>query len=392
MPASTASQPIVAAYDGLVCDLDGVVYRGGNAVPGAPEALQRLVADGIRLVYATNNASRVPADVAAQLASLGAPATDADVVSSAQAGAARLRGELPAGARVLALGGAGVAQALTGVGLVPVQPADVDFDAVRSTAHPPACTVPAAEVSAVLQGFGRNVSVGDFEVAARLLTLGATWVGTNDDATLPLPWGQSPGNGAYLDLLAVAAGRRPEVVGKPHPPLYRLALDRLGTPASRTLAVGDRLATDIDGARAADLDSAWVLTGVDLPSDLVVTDSSPTYVVASLGELQEPYAVPERLGDGWRCGRAEAAYADAGLVVRQQSSEPMETVRAGLAALLEARDTGATPARLRDEARALDRIVEHLLARGQEPSDHHEDRDHEDRDHEDQDERPTANR
>ncbi|HET9633489.1 MAG TPA: HAD-IIA family hydrolase [Terrabacter sp.] len=385
MSACTASQPIVAAYDGLVCDLDGVVYRGGDAVPGAPEALQRLVADGIRLVYATNNASRVAGDVAAQLASLGAPATDADVVSSAQAGAARLRGELPAGARVLALGGAGVAQALTGVGLVPVQPADVDFDGMRSPAHPPARSVPAAEVSAVLQGFGRNVSVGDFEIAARLLTLGPIWVGTNDDATLPLPWGQSPGNGAYLDLLAVAAGRRPVVVGKPHPPLYRLALDRLGTPASRTLAVGDRLATDIDGARAADLDSAWVLTGVDLPSDLVVTQSSPTYVIAALGELLEPYAVPQRVGDEWRCGRAAVAHADAGLVVRQGSSDPMETVRAGLAALLEARDTGATPARLRDEARTLDRVVEQLLAGGQEPTDHHDD-------HGGHDERSVANR
>src|SRR4051812_36324523 len=276
-------EPLIAAYDGVVCDLDGVVYRGDDAVPDASASLQRLVARGIRVVYATNNASRVPAEVVCQLTALGAPASEEDVVSSAQAGAARLADKLPAGAPVLALGGDGVAQALERAGLRPVAPATV-HEQDNGT------------VSAVLQGFGRELTVRDFETATRLLGRELPWVATNDDATLPVPWGQAPGNGAYVDLVAAASGRRPAVVGKPQPPLYRLALDRLGTSVARTLAVGDRLGTDIVGAVATGIDSAWVLTGVDRPSDLLATDVSPTYVLTSLTELMEPYAVATAAG------------------------------------------------------------------------------------------------
>ncbi|GAA2022265.1 HAD hydrolase-like protein [Terrabacter terrae] len=358
MPPGTPPQPPIAGYDGVVCDLDGVVYRGDEAVPGAPRSLQQLVDGGVRLVYATNNASRVPAEVARQLAALGAPATESDVVSSAQAGAARLAADLPAGTRVLALGGPGVAEALSRAGLVPVRPADVmaEDPPAGGVAYPEVAAP--GDVSAVLQGFGRNVTVADFETAARLLTRGVQWVATNDDATLPLPWGQSPGNGAYVDLLAAATGRRPDVVGKPHPPLYRLALDRLGTAAVRTIAVGDRLATDIAGARAAGLDSAWVLTGVDGPSDLLDTDATPTFVVASLSELQRPYAVPQREALGWRCGVATVSYSDEQLVIGHEGGDRMEVVRAGLAALVEARERGTATDQLRHAARVLDRIIE----------------------------------
>lgn len=309
---------MLTAYDGVVCDLDGVVYRGDDAVPGAPEALQRMVAHGTRVVYATNNASRVPAEVAAHLASLGAPAEPADIVTSAEAGAERVAALVPAGSTVLALGGAGVVEALTRGGLHPVAPHDAADLAV--------------DVAAVLQGLGRDLTVRDFETAARLLTSGLPWVATNDDATLPLPWGQSPGNGAYVDLLATAAGRRPDVVGKPHPPLYRLALRRLSTAQERTLAVGDRLDTDIAGALATGIDSAWVLTGVDRPSDLLARRLRPTYVVASLAQLFEPYAVATAEAGGWRCGDAHVRLSDGDLVVDEVGASPVEAVRAGIAA------------------------------------------------------------
>ncbi|GAA5015347.1 HAD hydrolase-like protein [Terrabacter aeriphilus] len=327
---------MLTAYDGVVCDLDGVVYRGDDAVPGAPEALQRMAAHGTGLVYATNNASRVPAEVAAHLASLGAPAEPADVVTSAEAGAERLAGLVPTGSGVLALGGPGVVEALTRSGLRPVAPPDaVDGAAV--------------EVAAVLQGFGRELTVRDFETAARLLASGLPWVATNDDATLPLPWGQSPGNGAYVVLLATATGRRPEVVGKPHPPLYRLALNRLSTAPERTLAVGDRLDTDVAGALATGIDSAWVLTGVDRPSDLLARSLRPTYVIDSLAQLFEPYAVAWADAGGWRCGDARVHLADGDLVVDEVGASPVEAVRAGIAAFDGTRQaasdgrTGAVP-------------------------------------------------
>jgi glycerol-1-phosphatase len=345
MVKGASIRSVIEGYDGVICDLDGVVYRGDDAVPGAPAALQDIVVRGVRVVYATNNASRVTAEVARQVVALGAPATTVDVVSSAQAGAARLQGQLPVGAQVLALGGDGVVEALDQVGLAPVRPRDLDGTG-------------AADVAAVLQGYGRQLRVSDFEIAARLLTGDLPWVATNDDATLPLPWGQSPGNGAYVDLLATATRRRPVVVGKPHPPLYRLALDRLGTSTTRTIAVGDRLATDIVGAAAAGIDSAWVLTGVDRPSDLIGSGASPTYVVASLAELLQPYAAPQPHSGGWRCGAAFVLAGDDGLRIEQGRATAAEVVRAGLAAIEERRQDGRSTDRHREDALALDRLLD----------------------------------
>ncbi len=348
-PARSAARPrasLADRYLGVICDLDGVVYRGGDAVDGAPQALGRLKAAGLGIVYATNNAARPPEDVAAQLVSLGAPCEVDDVVTSAQAGAAHLAEALAPSARVLALGGPGVVVALRAVGLTPVTASGAGGD----------------DIVAVLQGLGRQLTVSDFEVAARHLTRGARWVATNLDATFPLEWGIAPGNGAYVELLALTTGRRPEVVGKPFPPLYLLATERLGTSPERTLAIGDRLDTDIAGAGAAGVDCVWVLTGVDPPSALFAAPDlvAPTHVVAALAELLEPTAVITVRGRGdervWACGDVSAwvvmAPAD-GWCPRLQidgidgidgdAARPMDGVRAGLAALLAVRDDDRLP-------------------------------------------------
>ena len=312
----------MASYDAVVCDLDGVVYRGEGEVPSAPTALQDMAARGLRVLYATNNASRLPFEVAAHLRRLGAPARDVDVVTSAEAGAAIAAGHVAAGSRVLALGGEGVAWALARAGLQPVAPSEVADQGV----------------AAILQGLGRELTVADFEVAARLIEEGAVWVVTNGDTTLPLQWGTAPGNGAYVELLRTATGREPVAfAGKPEAPLYELAVDRLGTAPQRTLAIGDRLDTDVAGARAAGLASAWVLTGVDRPSALLATDLHPTFVIASLSELLRPYAVPSPHGETWRCATASARLRAGVLDIERGSAEPIEAVRAGLAALLEVR-------------------------------------------------------
>ena len=336
----------IANYDAVVCDLDGVVYRGDEAVPRAPTSLRDMTTLGVHVLYATNNASRVPAEVAEHLRRLGVPTRDADVVTSAEAGAALVSRRVPAGAAVLALGGDGVSWALTREGLRPVSPTEISKE---------------QGVTAVLQGLGRQLTVADFEVAARAIAEGAIWVVTNGDTTLPLQWGTAPGNGAYVDLLRTATGQSPmAAAGKPEAPLYDLAVERLGCAKGRTLAVGDRLDTDIAGARAAGLDSAWVLTGVDSPSDLLATDLHPTYVIASLGELLLPYAVPRALGGTWRCASATARL-DAGLLhLEPGDAQPIEVVRAGLAALVEHRDTPSPhprdPAVLRAGGDVLDRV------------------------------------
>jgi glycerol-1-phosphatase len=328
----------------VVCDLDGVVYRGDEEVPGAPAALQDMAARGVQVLYATNNASRVPSEVAEHLRRLGAPARDDDVVTSAEAGAAILAQRVPVGSAVLALGGEGLSWALQHAGLRPVIASEVSWPAaggatVSAPAGDEATGDGSQPVSAVVQGLGRQLTVADFEVAARLIDEGAAWVVTNADMSLPLQWGTAPGNGAYVDILRTSTGREPvAVAGKPEPPLYDLAVDRLGTEPRRTLALGDRLDTDIAGARAAGLDSAWVLTGVDTPSALLRTDLDPAFVIATVSDLLRPYAVPSAHDGTWRCGSATARVEGGALHLDRGGSEPIEALRAGLAALLELRD------------------------------------------------------
>lgn len=343
-PARTTREDVpITAYDGVICDLDGVINRGARAVNGAPEALRAMVARGLRLVYATNNASSEPSEIASQLSALGAPVGADDIVTSAQAGARHLAAELPAATRVLALGGPGVTRAIEDVGLQAVSPAQAQR----------------AEVDAVLQGLGRQLTVADFETAARHLGRGVTWVATNDDTTLPLEWGTAPGNGAYVGLLSDVVGRTPAVVGKPHPALYELATAHLGTRPERTLAVGDRLDTDIAGAAAAGIDSAWVLTGVDPPSALFAAPRMPppTYVLCSLVELMQSYAAVHRFGPRAVCGDADVRVTASQLEITG-SGTATQIVRAGLTLLCDRRSGDEPAPELQRMARRLDEVVD----------------------------------
>ena len=241
----TPAGALVARYAAVVCDLDGVVYRGPTAVPHAVEVLGGL---DVPVLYATNNASRSPADVATHLRDLGLACTPDAVATSSQAGAWLLADRLAAGSPVLAVGGAGVSAALAEAGLRPVLPADAT--------HTP--------VAAVLQGYGPAVTATDLAEAAYAVEGGATWVATNTDGTLPTDRGVAPGNGSLVAAVERAVGHPPHLVaGKPAPPLYQLCAGRLELPVDRVLAVGDRLDTDIEGAVAAGMDSLLVLTGVD---------------------------------------------------------------------------------------------------------------------------------
>lgn len=316
---------LAGAFAGLVCDLDGVVYAGPSAVPGAVEGLR---ATGLPCVYATNNASRTPADVAAHLRELGLEPDDEDVVTSSVAAARWLADRVPPGSPVLAVGGPGVADALRRVGL----------DARGEGGD--ACV-------AVLQGYGPDVTAAQLAEAAFAVRGGATWVATNTDLTLPTDRGPAPGNGALVGAVRHAVDVDPEVVGKPHPPMYLLAAARLGVTPDRVLAIGDRLETDVAGARAAGTPAALVLTGVHGVADAAAADeaSRPTYVVEDLGALLQPY--PEAVLDGDWSVRADARarVADGRL---ERVGSGIDADRASLDAVWAATDEGAmTPAQAR---------------------------------------------
>jgi glycerol-1-phosphatase len=271
--------PLCETYDLALLDLDGVVYIGPDAVPGAPVHLTEAARSGMHLAYVTNNASRPPGVVARHLRELGLTVADHDVVTSAQAAARVLAESLPRGAKVFVIGGTGLFEALTDLGLEPVQDIDADPDAVVSGYHPDLLW------KIVIDG-------------AILVRRGLPWVASNTDLTVPTPHGRGPGNGVLVEAVARYAGRQPVVAGKPQPPLFEETLRRCG--GSHPLVVGDRLDTDIAGAANTGFDSLLVMTGVCGLAELVAAapGQRPTYISADLAGLRSAHPVPELDGAG----------------------------------------------------------------------------------------------
>ena len=295
-----SKRPLVADYDLAMLDLDGVVYIGGEAVPGAAEHLARAREAGMRMAFVTNNASRPPESVAEHLRELGVEADTSDVVTSAQA-AARLLGErFGEGARVALLGGPGLDAALRAERLVPVAVGE--------------------EAVAIVSGYGPDVLWRDVMRAAVLVRDGLPWVASNADLTIPTAYGTAPGHGVLVGLLTDFAGVRPEVAGKPERPLLDETIRRVG--GRRPLMVGDRLDTDIDGAVNAGVDSLLVMTGVTDLEHLVAVPHGrrPTYVGPDLGALLEAHPAPEHEGGETRLGGWSARAQDGRLVVEGEGA------------------------------------------------------------------------
>jgi glycerol 3-phosphatase-2 len=287
VPVLEATQePLARAYDLVMLDLDGVVYVGGDAVPGAAEAIEEA-AETTTVAFVTNNASRSPSAVAAHLADLGVPCSSEDVVTSAQAASSLLARQLEPGSPVLVLGASGLVDAVRGAGLEPVLAGDGgDEDAA----------------GALVTGFGPDVAWRDVMRCAVRVARGLPWVACNTDATFPTPLGVAPGHGALVRLIADFAGVEPDVAGKPARPLLEETVRRVG--GRRPLMVGDRLDTDIEGADRLGVDSLLVLTGV---TDLAALSSAPprhrpTYLDLDLGGLLVPHPEVVRERARRRCG------------------------------------------------------------------------------------------
>jgi glycerol 3-phosphatase-2 len=304
---SAASSVVIDAYDAALFDLDGVVYLGPAAVPGAADGLRRLRERGIRVGFVTNNAARSPEAVADHLVELGIPASAADVVTSGQAAAHLVLDRFGPGARVLAVGGEGVTAALDEAGLVAVSSAD---------------DAPVA----VVQGYGFGLNFSQLNEAAFAIQRGAHWVATNTDSTRPTDRGLAPGNGAAVAAVGMAVSAEPEVAGKPYRPLLDDTVARLG--GQRPIFVGDRLDTDIAGAANAGLDSLLVLTGSHGPSDLCAATphERPTHLGYDLRALLEPRLLAQRIPDGFRCGPATARVTGGQVVLEGVEASAIEAL------------------------------------------------------------------
>lgn len=218
-------------------DLDGVIWLGERAIPGSAEAVARLRADGHQVIFVTNNSSGCLGEYRAKLESMGIPAADDDLLTSAQAAASLLE----PGSSALVCAGPGVTEALLARGVTPVRQGQAD---------------------AVVVGWHRDFDFERMAAATSCVLGGARLVGTNGDATYPTPDGQVPGGGAILAAVAYASGATPVVAGKPNQPVADLLAERVD---GIEVMVGDRPSTDGLLARRLGAPFALVLSGVTQP-------------------------------------------------------------------------------------------------------------------------------
>jgi len=271
-------------YDTLLADLDGVVYEGKNAIEPAPRVINHLQDAGVKVAYVTNNSSRSPETVAAQIASFGIPTTAKQVVGSAKVGVDLLATLIPPASKVLVVGGEGLREAVI----------DGGFELVNSCDDSPA---------AVIQGFAPDVAWNDLAEASYSIQNGAKWVATNQDWTIPREKGMAPGNGTLVSAVHTAVGILPPVAGKPEPRIFHYAVEVTG--AEKALFVGDRIDTDITGANRAGIDSVLVLTGVSGRKEVlgIKPEGRPKFIINDLSELLAKYEAPVATKRGYKCGK-----------------------------------------------------------------------------------------
>jgi 4-nitrophenyl phosphatase len=255
---------------GLILDMDGVLWRDAAPLGDLESIFNKISNLGLRLVLATNNASRVPEQYVEKLAGFGVKIKPRQVITSGIATANYLLKKFPDGGDV------------TIVGEEPLR------HLFRSYGFKPDGTNPIALVAAL----DRGLNYSKLTEATLLIRRGVPFIGTNPDKSFPIEEGEAPGAGAILAALEAATGVSPVIIGKPQSPMFKLALERLRTKPEETMVVGDRLETDIKGAQNIGCKSALVLSGVSTiknaqkwqpPPDLISPD------LTSLIELLSEY-------------------------------------------------------------------------------------------------------
>lgn len=276
----------------LLVDLDGVVYRGSEPVPGVAAVLADRAARGDDVVYVTNNSRDYRADYQARLAAMGAPVSSNTIVSSARATAAYLREHDPEIRRVLVLGGTGLERELRDLGYSVVSAGDaagrVTLDGVDSREA-------AGRPDAVVVGLDLEVTYQRLVVAADCIRAGAHFIATNRDPVYPTERGLHPGAGSLVAALEAATGVVPVSIGKPAPYLLEAAAHAVGRQPGEAIMIGDGIGTDLAAARAVGARCIFMLTGVTTRAQVEALPAAdrPTAIAADAGELA---AALEQLG------------------------------------------------------------------------------------------------
>ena len=296
-------------FETLLLDLDGVIYEGNNKIVDAVESITTLSETGIKVGYVTNNSSRKPETIADQLRGFGLTLSAEKIISSAQAGVELLERMIPAGSKVLVVGGEGLRFEVVNAG----------FELVKLSDDMPA---------AVIQGFAPDVGWNDLAEASYSIQGGAKWVATNQDWTIPREKGLAPGNGTLVSAVHTAVGQLPVVAGKPERAIFETAMRKFATKSA--IYVGDRLDTDVVGANKAGLGSGLVMTGVTTRKELLAAkaDLRPKFILGTLKDLLSPYREPVKTKRGYKLGDAEVELLGEKVVVSFGDPASLDALKA----------------------------------------------------------------
>ena len=268
----------------LLVDLDGVVYRGTDPVPGVAAVLAARAAAGDDVVYVTNNSMHYRADYVTRLSAMGAPITPDTVVSSARATALHLAHHEPGIRRVLVIGASGLERELRDVGLDVVTAAHA---ATRMAQEGIDGVAAAGAPDAVVSGLDPNLTYLRLAAAADCIRAGARFIATNRDPVYPTERGLRPGAGTVAAALEATTGIVPLSIGKPEPHLLELAAEAVGRDPHEAVMIGDGIGTDLAAAQAVGARCILMLTGVTTREqlDALSPEGRPTAVAADADEL-----------------------------------------------------------------------------------------------------------
>lgn len=248
----------------IVCDMDGVLWRGIEPLPGMNALFDCFHREKIPFALATNNSRKTPDDYIHKLAGMGVDGIARHhIVTSGTATVSYLRRKYPAGARLFVVGGDGLKQMLVQAGFALVE----------------------EDAGVVVCGIDFDLTYSKMRTAALQIRRGADFIGTNPDSSFPSPAGLVPGAGSILALLEAASGIAPTIIGKPERAMFEAVLRQLGAQPGETLMIGDRIGTDIQGAQAVGMRTALVMTGVETAASLQASAIQPDYVFEGLPEL-----------------------------------------------------------------------------------------------------------
>ncbi len=258
---------LLANYRAVLMDMDGVLYRGNQALPGLVEFFEFLRQRKLPFLLLTNNSTNSSKDYAAKLGRMGVSVEDSEVVTSGQATAAYLKSVAPQGAGVYV------------VGMQPLR--DSLFAGEYAQLFYPDDEAPGF----VVQGGDFNLVYESVKKACLLIRAGATFIATNADPVFPTEEGLIPGAGSVGALLQVSSGRTPLVIGKPEAPMFEQALAYLGVPPSEAVMIGDNLLTDIEGANRLGIPTILTMSGVTSQAEYDASSVRATLAYSGLPEL-----------------------------------------------------------------------------------------------------------